>query len=60
MSEFGRLGPPLPNEQAAREEHFKEVGEDIQHEKAADKVAQGSSAEPGRRPWWRFWGKRSS
>ena len=60
MSEFGRLGPPLPNEQAEREEHFKEVGEDIQHEKMANKAAKGSSAEPRPRPWWRFWGRRSS
>ena len=60
MSEFGRSGPPLPHDQAAMEEHFKEVGEDIQNEKAANEAAKGSSAEPRRRPWWRFWGKRSS
>jgi len=50
MSELGRLGPPLPGEQAAREEHFREVGEDVQHEKAADKVVAGSSTERRGRP----------
>jgi hypothetical protein len=58
MSEFGRLGPPLPNEQTAREEHFKEVAEDVQHAKAADKVAEASRP-TSKRAWWRFWGKRS-
>ena len=57
MSEFGRLGPPLPGDQQAREEHFREVGEDVKHEKAADKVVKASSTERPRRPWWRFWEK---
>jgi hypothetical protein len=60
MSEFGRLGPPLPNEQAAREEHFREVGEDVQHERRADQVAKTASGAEARRPWWRFWARRSA
>jgi hypothetical protein len=59
MTQFGRLGPTTPNEQAAAEEHLREVGEDIQHEKAADAVVKASTPAGAKRPWWKFWSKRS-
>jgi hypothetical protein len=57
MSEFGRAGGPLPHDQASTGEHFKEVEEELRHEREAEHVAK---AHPTReRPWWRFWAKRS-
>ena len=61
MSEFGRVGGPLPHDQASTEEHFREVAEDVKHEKEADKVAEPPDAfATTRRRRWRFWTKRSS
>lgn len=55
MSEWGRSGGQLPNPEASTREHFEQVGEGIRHEREADQVAEPSQ----RRPWWRFWAKRS-
>jgi hypothetical protein len=33
MSEFGRSGGPLPHDRASTEEHFKELEEDLHHER---------------------------
>ena len=56
MGEMGRAGGPLPHDQQSTGEHFKEVEEDLRHEHEADRIA---NAHP-KRPWWRFWSKRSS
>lgn len=56
MSEWGRSGGQLPNPEASTREHFEQVGEDIRHEREADRVANP----PERRSWWRFWAKRSA
>jgi hypothetical protein len=55
MSEFGRSGGPLPHDKASTEEHFKELEEDLHHEREGERVAK---AHP-KRPWWKFWAKRS-
>ena len=56
MSEFGRSGGgQLPHEEGSTSEHFKQVGEDVRHEREAERVAK---AHP-KRPWWKFWAKRS-
>jgi hypothetical protein len=45
----------LPHDEAAQKEHLKEVGEDLQHEHEAGRVAK---AHPKiGRPWWKFWAK---
>ena len=50
MGEFGRTGPQLPHEEAAQREHFKEVDEDLRHDREADRVAKGHVT----RPRWRL------
>ena len=55
MSEFGRSGGQLPNNEASQREHFREVGEDIRRERELDKI----EAPKRERPWWRFWRRRS-
>jgi hypothetical protein len=56
MSEFSVMGlGQAPHEEESTREHFKEVEEDVRHDRDADEVAKAHS----RRPWWRFWGKRS-
>ena len=54
MSEFGRWGGRLPHDRASTEEHFKELEEDLHHEREGERVAK---AHP-KRPWWKFWAKR--
>jgi hypothetical protein len=54
MGEFGRSGGPLPHDSASTEEHFKELEEDLHHEREGERVAK---AHPKRR-WWKFWAKR--
>ena len=54
MGEFGRSGGPLPHDRASTEEHFKELEEDLHHEREGERVAK---AHP-KRAWWRFWAKR--
>jgi uncharacterized phage-associated protein len=44
-----------PHDDASIREHLKEVGEDVRHDREADDVAK---AHP-KRPWWKFWGKRT-
>jgi hypothetical protein len=56
MSEFGRTGPQLPNEEAAQREHFKEVEEDLRLDHEANRVAKAGH----KPPWWKFWARRSS
>jgi len=58
VSEFGRSGPWLPHDEAAQKEHLEEVGEDLRHEREAERVAT-SHPKTGR-PWWKFWVKGSS
>jgi hypothetical protein len=53
MGEMGRAGGPLPHDQASTEEHFKELEEDLHHEREAERVAKAYPA-----PWWKFWAKR--
>jgi hypothetical protein len=55
MGEFGRSGPQLPHDKAAQHEHLKEVQEDLRHDHEADRVARARL----KRPWWRFWTRRS-
>ena len=55
MSEFGYAGGgQAPHEEGSTREHFKQLEEDIHHEREADRFAR---AHP-KRPWWKFWGKR--
>jgi len=56
MSEFGRSGGgQVPHEEASTEEHFNQVGDAIRRDREADKVAKAHR----KRPWWKFWGKRT-
>ena len=56
MSEFGYAGGgQAPHEEESTREHFMQVEEDLRHEREADKLAK---AHP-KRPWWKFWGKRT-
>jgi hypothetical protein len=55
MGEFGRSGPQLPHEEAAQREHFKEVEDDLRRDHEANRVAKTGH----KRPWWKFWDKRS-
>jgi hypothetical protein len=54
MGEFGRSGGPLPHDRASTEEHFKELEEDLHHEREGERVAK---AHP-KRAWWKLWAKR--
>lgn len=49
-------GGQLPNQEESTREHFEEVAEDVRHERRAVRVAPS----PEKRPWWRFWEKRSA
>ena len=56
MSEWNRSsGAWVPHEEASTREHFKEVGEDVRHEREGDRVAKAHR----RRRWWKVWAKRS-
>ena len=55
VSEFGRSVGQVPHEPLSTSEHFKELEEDVRHDREADRVAKASS----NRPWWMFWSKRS-
>jgi hypothetical protein len=56
MSDFGwSAGGQLPHEEASTREHFGQVGDSIRHEREADKIAK---VHP-KRPWWKFWGRRT-
>lgn len=44
-----------PHDKDAAQEHFDQVREVVRHDRAADEVAK---AHP-KRPWWKFWGKRT-
>jgi hypothetical protein len=58
MSEWNRSGGGwLPHDEASTREHFEEVGEDVRREREADRLAKAAHR---KRPWWRFWGTRSS
>jgi hypothetical protein len=54
-AKFGHAGGPLPHDHASTEEHFKELEEDLHHDRQAERLAK---AQP-KRPWWRFWAKRT-
>jgi uncharacterized phage-associated protein len=56
MSEWGRGGGQVPRNEAAQREHLKEVQEDLQRDREAERVAKAHH----KRPWWKFWGKRAS
>jgi hypothetical protein len=57
MGEFGRSARGrLPEDEASVREHFHQVGDAVRHEREADRVAK----QRPKRPWWRFWAKRSS
>ncbi|HET9248953.1 MAG TPA: hypothetical protein VFP13_03305 [Actinomycetota bacterium] len=56
MSEFGRSGGQLPHDEASTREHFKEMEEDLHHEREGERAAEKHP----RRPWWRLWAKRSA
>ena len=45
----------MPHEEASTEEHFNQVGDAIRRDREADKVAKAHR----KRPWWKFWGKRT-
>jgi hypothetical protein len=55
MSEFGRSGGRAPQDKASTSEHFKEMAEDVRHDREAHRVAKARR----RRPWWKVWAKRS-
>jgi hypothetical protein len=52
---FGRGGGQVPHELLSTSGHFKELEEDVRHDREADRVAETSS----RRPWRKVWSKRS-
>ena len=54
VSDFGRGGGRVPHEPYSTREHFKELEEDVRHDREADRFARASS----KRPWWKFWSKR--
>ena len=54
VSDFGRAGGRVPHEPYSTREHFKELEEDVRHDREADRVARASS----KRPWWKLWSKR--
>jgi hypothetical protein len=55
MSEWSRIGGGwLPHDEASTKEHFKEVGEDVRHERDAAHVAKADH----KRRWWQFWRPR--
>jgi len=54
MSEWGRVGGPVPRNEAAQREHLKEVQEDLQWDREADRVVKAHA----KRSWWKFWSKR--
>jgi len=55
MSDFGwSSGGQVPHNEPSNQEHFKQVGEAVRHEREANKTARPRS----RRRWWRFWVKR--
>jgi hypothetical protein len=54
MSEWGRGGGQVPRNEAAQREHLKEVQEDLQRDRQADRVAKAHH----KRPWWQFWRSR--
>ena len=41
VSEFGRSGGQVPHEPLSTSEHFKELEEDVRHDREADRVAEG-------------------
>ena len=56
MGDWGWIGgPQLPHEEASTSEHFKEVGEDVSRERESEHIAKAHR----KRPWWKFWSKRS-
>lgn len=57
MGELGRAGGPLPHDHASTGEHFKELEEDLHHEREGERVAKAHPVPKGR-PWWKFWAKR--
>jgi len=44
-----------PHDEASTREHFNQVGDGVRRDREADKVAKADR----KRPWWRFWGKRT-
>jgi hypothetical protein len=52
---FGRGGGQVPHEPLSTSGHFKELDEDVRHDREADRVAKASS----KRPWWKVWSERS-
>jgi len=55
MSDFGwSSGGQVPHNEPSNQEHFKQVGEAVRHEREANKTARPRS----RRRWWRFWVER--
>jgi uncharacterized phage-associated protein len=56
MSEWSRIGGGwLPPDVASTMENFKEVGEDVRQERAAERVGKAHR----KRPWWKIWSKRA-
>jgi hypothetical protein len=56
MSEWSRIGGGwLPHDEASTKEHFKEVEEDLRRDHEANRVAKAGH----KRPWWKFWARRS-
>jgi hypothetical protein len=50
VSEWGRGGGQVPRNEAAQREHLKEVQEDLQRDREAERVAKARH----KRPWWQF------
>ena len=57
MSEWGRAGGPLPHNPDLQREHQREMRDAIEHDRLgeAEQLRSGSS----KRPWWKFWVRRS-
>jgi hypothetical protein len=57
MSEWGRAGGPLPHNPDLQREHQREMRDAIEHDRLGE--AEQLRSRPSKRPWWKFWVRRS-
>jgi hypothetical protein len=57
MSEWGRAGGPLPHNPDLQREHQREMRDAIEHDRLGE--AEQLRSRPPKRPWWKFWVRRS-
>jgi hypothetical protein len=57
MTEFSYGGGKLPHDPDSVREHERDVRDEAERDHEA---AAAPEPKAGKRPWWRFWGKRST